>query len=269
MKKFFVVLCLGLALALPSSFALADAQPQDQQTPYFDTFKGKIGYDVRHLEYQFDQDTQKGWFNGFMVGADFHLNDVYLAAEFSYFWGDTDWDSPGYSTDSTTDKMYDLKAVFGYDFFFGKMAFTPYAGLAMRHWETTLDGSFSYPYTFQQYYAPVGAQLMYKGCGPWTASLKLEYDFFLLGQIDYKIGQADPLYTDMSYDQHGGFGFYISANFTYSFVCWSLGVEPYFQYWDIDKSDSAPYVYNGQPYDNSYEPENTTKIWGVRVFAEF
>ncbi len=269
MKKFFVVLCLCLALALPASFAFADTQPQYQQALYFDTFKGKIGYDVRHLEYEFDQDTQKGWFNGFMVGADFHLNDVYLAANFSYFWGNTDWDSPGYSTDTTTDKMYDLKAVFGYDFIFGNMAVTPYAGLAMHFWETTVEGGFSYPYSFQQYYAPLGAQITYKGSESWTAALKLEYDFFLLGRIDCKVSQADPLYTDMTYDQHGGFGFYISANFTYSFVSWSLGIEPYFQYWDIDESDSELYSYNGTLVGYMSEPENKSRIWGLRFFAEF
>lgn len=269
MNKFFKGLVLALVLALTVSFAYAEEQTEESQAPYFDTFNARIGYDVRHLNYEFDQDTQKGWFNGFTARGDFHLNNVYLAAEFSYLWGSTTWESPGYGDDDTTDKMYDLKAVFGYDFIFGKMAVTPYAGLAIHHWQTKLDGSYSYPYTFHQYYAPVGAQLIYKSCSSWTASLKLEYDFFLLGQIDYNIAQADPLYTDMSYDQHGGYGLYISANFTYSFGCWGLGIEPYFQYWDIDESDSALVFYDGQAYGYSSEPENKTRIWGLKIYAEF
>lgn len=264
------VLVLSMVVVMSCSVcAIADQRPAEEPSSFFPTFTGRAGYDLQHIDYDFGDCNQSGYFNGFFLSADFHLNNVYLAAEASFSWGNTDMEEPGIPTSTTSDKMYDVKALFGYDFLFNKIAVTPYAGLATRFWETNLDGNFGFPYSFQQYYAPIGAKLTYKSDDPWYASIKVEYDWFLLGQIKNKQSSSDPGLSDADYDQRGGYGIHVSASFIYSFGCWALGAEPYFQYWNIDESDSELVTYNGQPLYYACEADNTNNIWGLRVFLEF
>ena len=105
----------------------------------------------------------------------------------------------------------------------------------------------------------------------WRFTARAEYDLFLGGQVESHLGDAVAGLGTVTNDQGFGEGYGVQASFTAErrFDGWSLGLEPFWRHWDIQRSDEADLTYRGRVIGYAWEPANTTTIWGLRLFAGF
>lgn len=77
---------------------------------------------------------------------------------------------------------------------------------------------------------------------------------------------------DVTNDQQGGYGLRGSIKFRNNNADHEITLEPYFRYWNIEKSNEVTQIiyYQGQAYAATfYEPPNTSTEIGVKFFVHF
>jgi len=178
------------------------------------------------------------------------------------------------------------RALAGKDFLWESWGMSPYAGLGLRYLSNGLSGVPGYR-TDDYLYLPVGLTTRTRVASR-ALSITLEYDWLIRGWQDTRQSQLGggmvpatdtaPAFiingfTDVSFEQHGGWGLRIGAKYQMS-PRWSL--EPYYIRWSIDDSPveaiTATFTVDGVVANQQlgfYEPHNTTDEVGVRLGFRF
>lgn len=159
-------------------------------------------------------------------------------------------------------------------------SFRPYAGVGYRLLIDDLPGDAGYTREQTYWYLPLGIEAGTWSPTQWRTGLRVEFDWLIRGMND---SSTDLGFVDADVTQDTGYGFQLSLSFVRVFSggispgrpIW-LTLEPFIQYWDIDRSDSDTDEI-AVPVDGGVligevtyiEPDNTTEIYGIRASIDF
>lgn len=222
--------------------------------------------------------TYTGWCSPFLItpnraspnGYALDLGDFSPCSES----GDKDW-------------YLEARALAGRDLIGQRWAWSPYAGLGLRHLSNGTTGIAGYR-TDEYLYVPVGMTARTKVASQGTLSFNLEYDRLIHGwqkTRDSALGGGDvpatttaPAFTidgftDISFSQPQGWALRASAKYHVT-THWS--VEPYYVHWNVGASpvndETATFTVNhvtAQQQLGAYEPVNVTHEFGVKLGFHF
>ena len=104
----------------------------------------------------------------------------------------------------------------------------------------------------------------------WSAGVSAEYDIFWHGWQDTYLSDLDPKFSDMTNDQHHGYGFKTSLQVRKAMEDKNWIFEPYVHYWDIKNSVFQEAKYAGAGTGEFFfEPKNSILEIGMKVGVEF
>ena len=139
-----------------------------------------------------------------------------------------------------------------------------FAGIGYRYWNDKAKATGGYEREILYWYAPFGIEVSGPLSENWVGHIKAEYDFFISGSVTSHFSDVAAGANDPENDQDTGYGFRFSVEFTTVLRnLYTLSIEPFFIYWDIDESDWALLTHYGVPVGYVYEPENETRSYGV------
>ncbi|MHB8535336.1 MAG: hypothetical protein ACYDBW_07820 [Sulfuricaulis sp.] len=158
---------------------------------------------------------------------------------------------------------------------------TLYAGIGARNWTdvgsdaTTASGT---PVSFYRreityLYAPVGARVGGSLGGRWRLEVDAKYMSLIRGKVRSHLENVNPYYNTLENTQHSGHGYAVGLRFAHVLLdnptFTESFIEPYYQVWSVPRSDNATLYFAGVPIGYGYEPDNATRIIGVRFGATF
>ncbi len=177
--------------------------------------------------------------------------------------GDVDYEGSGEQGDQP-DYLFELRALGGKDFLFGRFAVAPFTGIGYRYLKNDARGyssigSSGYRRESQYLYVPLGFQPRMRLNNGAHLALSVEYDFFVKGWQYSKLTDVYDGYPNMLNQQDNGYG--IRGELMYMMSRWSFG--PFFNYWNVGTSNykcgfGSEYVICG------VEPMNQTVEWGAQ-----
>lgn len=185
--------------------------------------------------------------------------------------GNVDYQSNGTgSARGNPDRYFEVRGLVGMDRVFEESSLSPYTGFGYRYLYDDIRGASSsgavgYRRESNYYYLPIG--LVYRKAFNDRSSLMgtLEYDQLLLGQQVSKLSDTGLGYSDVTNDQHDGYGLKFSLK--YQAAAWTVG--PYLYYWDIAQSNTAILYQYGSPIGYGWEPANNTIETGMMAVWQF
>ena len=199
-------------------------------------------------------------------------NKMMVRGEGRFAFGEVDYD--GAVQDITTGEITPL-TINGIDDFVleGRLLFGPewlgentlntlYAGIGYRYLND--DPSFhpaGYERESNYYYVPIGFEIDTDLQAGWSWAGRIEYDFLLWGMQKSHLSDIHPILPDVENDQKSGYGYRVSIKIQYKSKDVILAIEPFFRYWDIDKSDVK--------FGGIFEPANETTEYGIQLIWMF
>ncbi|RQW64370.1 autotransporter outer membrane beta-barrel domain-containing protein [Vibrio viridaestus] len=196
------------------------------------------------------------------IGGDIAVrnNGLMLGLQGSYIEGDIDYTSNGSgSDDGVPNSIWEVRGLVGTDMA-GQMntRVTPYTGLGFRRLfddhggRQTTTGANAYDRIQDYLYLPIGIAVQTESTG-WQVRGELEYDYLIRGENQTNLSDAGN-YPDLKFTQKNGYGLRASLTLSTAVnlgVISSLGITPYFKYWNIDRSNvNSGYL---EPSNNSTE----------------
>ena len=169
------------------------------------------------------------------------------------------------------DRMYELRGLFGYNFYLHNSIVTPFVGYAYRYLNDDSENMYStageigYDRESNYYYSPIGLEFISYLDKNWIIGSTVEYDYLWHG-IQYSYLGYVPGYWDIKNKQYHGYGarisFLLARKINRSAY---LGIEPFYRYWRIEDSriDVDP---AGRKL---MEPYNRTTELGIQLFIMF
>lgn len=175
------------------------------------------------------------------------------------------------------DLTYETRFVGGPDLKFsaGKVAVTPFAGIAYRYLKNdsagrvTSTGHRGYERESEYFYTPVGAEIAIEGRGEWSFGAVAEYEFFWSGKQTSHLSDAVESLNDVENSQDSGYGTRFSLRAIKKGEKFDILIEPFLRWWKIDESDLANVTYAGVLVGYGYEPSNKTTEIGGKVGVLF
>jgi hypothetical protein len=156
-----------------------------------------------------------------------------------------------------------------------------YAGIGSRYWTDIIEDStttvgvtaLGYRREITYLYAPVGVRLGGTLSERWRVVVDAKYLSLIRGKVQSHLEGVDPNFNTLENTQHSGHGYAVGVRFTHrlehnSTFTESL-IEPYYQAWSVSRSDDATLYYAGVPVGYGWEPQNATRIAGVRLGVAF
>ena len=259
-KNIFVTFALITLFVLPVAYG---------QQPTLKTQPGmELG--VTFATYKYEEPSLAVKLDGTKTGVDFSAignvsNDWFVRGDARFKYGETDYTGSGTKC-CNSDWYYDLRGTIGRDFDRGTYNLSPYLGLGYRYLfndlrGVTSTGAIGYRRESQYTYLPVGLTHRFNLDSSARLATTLEYDYLIEGrQTSYLTDTAIPGSGDLVNKQRSGFG--IRVNLSYERINWSVG--PWFQYWNIDQSDTA-----SAGLVTGFEPRNKTTEIGLRLGYRF
>jgi hypothetical protein len=229
-------------------------------------------------EGRFGSTTYDGWCSPYLIfpdntspnGWSLDVGDASPCSES----GDKDW-------------LADMRGLVGKDFIATRWAFTPDAGIGLRHLSNGTTGVNGYR-TDDYLYVPIGLTARTIARSHQALSFNIEYDHLLHGwqkTRDSQLGGGDipatdtaPAFTiegftDVSFDQTQGWALRASAKYQIT-PRWS--VEPEYIHWNVKASavsyETVAFTVNGVTAHEqlgAYEPDNNTDEFVVRLGFRF
>ena len=165
--------------------------------------------------------------------------------------------------DNIDDFAFEGRLLLGSDWLGGEMLNNLYAGIGYRY---LYDDLSSHPTGYRResnyLYVPLGYRFDGSGQVGWSLGFGAEYDVFITGnQRSYF---SDVGLTDMDNRQNSGYGYRASVNLQYKSKDTIFVIEPFFRYWDIDKSETERAFWG-----SAYEPANETTEYGIQFVWMF
>lgn len=231
--------------------------------------------DVRGI---FGNTTYNGWCSPFFIapnssspnGYELDIGDPSPCDES----GDRDWYVEG-------------RALIGKDLIGERWAWSPYAGVGLRHLSNGVTGISGYR-TDNYLYVPLGITARTQVASQHALSLTLEVDPLVHGwqkTRDSQLGSGDlpatataPAFsidgfTDISFSQSGGWAVRASGKYQLTRL---FSLEPYYLHWHVSSSpvnyETVTFTVNritAQEQRGAYEPLNVTHELGVKVGFHF
>ena len=161
------------------------------------------------------------------------------------------------------DFAIESRLLLGADLLGDNMLNTLYAGIGYRY---LYDDSSSHPAGYLResnyLYVPLGYWLDGSLQAGWSWGLGAEYDVFILGIQRSHL--SDIGLVDVDNHQKSGYGYRASVNLQCKSSETIFVIEPYFRYWNIDKSETEQFL--GAVF---WEPANETEEYGIQFFWLF
>lgn len=273
--KYSLVALAGLAVSNQPAGAQTSGQTNLGTLPGFE-----IGGQFSDYRYQEHVTADDDFMHetGIKVGLTgsytrFVYQGFFLTGDFRFAFSDNDYTSASRGTkDDVPDYLFDIRVLAGKDFFAtGPMlngryiGITPFIGLGYRNLYNDLTGqtsrgAYGYSRDSTYFYLPVGLTHRFGIGGDARIGLTTEYDQLIEGWQEINLGDISPNYTNVTTEQHGGFG--LRGSVMYERETWSIG--PFVNYWNINKSDRGTYTFRGIP-QGEFEMHNQTIEYGLQA----
>ncbi|MFP4473606.1 MAG: hypothetical protein ACLFPX_07085 [Candidatus Omnitrophota bacterium] len=174
-------------------------------------------------------------------------------------------------------RVYETRALIGFDCPYQGQLFTPYAGLGYRFLEDydgrhqTTTGHWSYNRDQMYLYVPFGVDYETNLNKKYSIGANLEYDTLIRGENNTYVKGLGGYLQDAQHEQHRGHGYRGSVALFRHFDNWDFFFEPYFRIWHIERSDDITWsvVGNDTVQIKTYEPDNRTQEYGAKMGVRF
>ncbi len=240
-----------------------------------------VGYHGSNLDYKeyvnsrvLDKDT--GWQNGIAAEARFETDRILTRALFEFSGSDNAlYEGADIITNTplnmrTSERFYRYEANLGYKLFdFRTATLTPYIGIGYWEWRRGRNVLPDYLEKYIWYYLPLGLNYVHRS-PQWSigADVSVYFPFSMKMETDIS-GTADKA----TFHLKSRPGFRAEFPATYDIyrpkapnrAALFLFATPYYQYWEIGKSDNVLLTRNGVPFDIVYEPKSKTSMIGVKA----
>lgn len=273
-KKLFKTIFLFAVILSWSSQAQAL-----EQKPHMLT----LGPAVSYITYEEDNAEETGFLYGVVGNYTYRgelLNGRFPAAmlriDGRLMYGEIEFDGRlfdgnTYTIDGVENFIAEFRGTAGYDFpAFTSTTVTPYLGLGYRYLsdDTSKDNA-GYRRKANYFYTPIGVETRTPLAEGWLLGFNLEYDLFWFGRQETYLSDLDPLFSDLTNDQHDGYGLKVSIRIYKTAEDKNFIFEPYLYYWDIDRSEAELYKHTGVVGGTYTEPANTSTEFGLKVMFEY
>lgn len=178
-------------------------------------------------------------------------------------------DGTGLNCD-THDFLFQSTAAVGKKFTMSSWQLTPYTGLKYRYWRDDIIAEGGYLRQISQFYLPVGLNTQYKFNNSWNVKVKMEGSLLIAGRVYSNLSDVGNGYSDITNHQNfaSGAGSRISATLENKSEGYSLGISPYFEWYEVKTSKKASSQIGDQPV-KFIEPHNTTWMLGLSCSLSF
>ena len=238
-----------------------------------------IGPEVYSFKYEEPDIEEEGIFYGVRFGYTVHdmvpaspkeppsERGMMFRTEGRVAFGQVDYDGAlmggtPYKINNIDDFSFEGRFLLGADMLHGEILSTIYSGIGYRYLNDDLSFDPSgYERVSNYFYVPVGYQLDSCRKAGWSLGFGAEFDVFITGTQRSYLSDVDPILPDIDNDQNSGYGYRASLRLKNKSKDAIFMVEPFFRFWDIDKSDLA--------YGLLYEPANETTEIGIQLFWIF
>ena len=144
-----------------------------------------------------------------------------------------------------------------------------YIGIGFHNWDRNILGSASLGVSslLEKYswkYIPIGYRNEYKINNKWDGAVDMSLRFMFNGKMKVpNLSSIDPLQVNLG----SKIGFKLEIPYTYHMNSnWSFVIKPWYEYWEIGKSNVVPQTVNGVPNGSGvYEPASKTNQLGVDI----
>ena len=230
-----------------------------------------IGIPLASYEYRepsFMKD--KGYFYGIMASIA-HYDPFMLKAEAVYARAKVDYKSKSTGVEhGNHDYRIELRTLAGLPIALQNQArLIPYLGFGLRFFEddstgrVTNTGAWGYNRESNYLYLPIGIEWWKNLNGTWQSRLTIEYDQLWHGfqESDLSMGGL----FDITNKQNHGHGFKGQLKIIYANHSRNYFIEPYFHYWNINRSKPAidGVTFNPDVIFTGVEPHNITREVGM------
>ncbi len=219
-------------------------------------------------------------FYGMMYGFDAmaQLNNgssFDLRIETSFQYGNIQYD--GSVKDTATGAVAPLKAG-AYDYLYfakvkpefvvgsaGTSDFFVNAGIGLRYVNDRVNSFSGYQREISYVFLPIGFRCETNFSEKKVFVFDLEYDFFVLGKVKSHLSDTNSSNPDVTNTQSTGSGYRILLEYRFLAGERWYAIKPYYQWWSIDASDSAPFTAGFI----LIEPRNSTGLAGISFDVGF
>ena len=172
-------------------------------------------------------------------------------------------DTSPLTVDNIDDFAFEGRLLLGADRLSGEILNTLFTGIGYRYlYDDLSTDPAGYRRESNYLYVPLGYRFDGSGQAGWSLGFAAEYDVFITGnQRSYF---SDVGLTDMDKRQDSGYGYRASVNLQYKSKDTVVVIEPFFRYWDIDKSETERAFWG-----SAYEPANETTEYGIQLVWMF
>lgn len=192
--------------------------------------------------------------------------------------GNVDYKSKETGSSSGNDEfLFEGRGLVGYDVEPAeKWLLTPFVGFAYRYLRDdssgsqTSTGAYGYGRHSNYLYSPLGVDASYDVGDGWRFEWRGEFDYFWYGLQRSELGDAVSGFPTVDNDQDEGYGFrtYLQAAKSLAERNVSFFGQIFYNFWSIEKSDTATFTANGSTYEG-WEPRNRTQELGFRLGVAF
>ena len=172
-------------------------------------------------------------------------------------------DTSPLTVDNIDDFVFEGRLLLGSDRLGGEILNTLFTGIGYRY---LYDDLSSHPAGYRResnyLYVPLGYRFDGGHQAGWSLGFAAEYDVFIMG--NQRSHFSDVGLTDMDNRQNSGYGYRASINLQYKSKDRIVVIEPFFRYWDIDKSETERAFWG-----SAYEPANETTEYGIQFIWMF
>jgi hypothetical protein len=231
-----------------------------------------IGGELHHQEYREPSlgVREDGWFGGLTVDGRAEFNAVQLRGEGRLAYGQMDYSGSG-TLNGINDIVFEARLLAAYAFAInsGGDQLTPYVGYGYRRLVDYLGGSVTstgaagYDRLSQYHYIPLGIEATWGVAPGWSIKPTIEYDYFVTGSQDSYLSQVARGLSDVHNTQNSGYGMRGSVMAQTHWGATPVEFGPFFRYWNIDRSETAPVSFNGVTIGGGFEPANHTTEAGL------
>jgi hypothetical protein len=206
--------------------------------------------------------TARDW-----VSASSSDGGLMFRAEGRFAFGRVDYDgalSDGtpYKIDGINDLVLEGRLLLGADVLIQDVLATLYSGAGYRYLndDTSFDPA-GYERQSNYLYIPLGGEIYAGFIADWYWGAGIEFDYLAWGMQESDLSDFDPTLPDVHNRQNSGYGYRASVRFEHKSKDAAFAIEPFYRYWDIDKSEVR--------YGSVYEPANDTREIGVQLYWMF
>jgi len=159
------------------------------------------------------------------------------------------------TVDNIDDFAIEGRLLLGADRLGGEMLNTLYTGIGYRYLNDDLSSApGGYERESNYYYVPIGYEIDANLRADWSWVGRIEFDYLLWGL------QRSHVYPVLENRQNSGHGYRASIKLQKKSQDVMFVIEPFFRYWDIDKSEVEP---------GGFEPKNETTEYGIQLVWMF